>query len=60
VEDGVNGAVTAPTPEAIAAAMNRYAADRRLAADHGAAGHARASLVTWDGVVEALVGDGLA
>jgi glycosyltransferase involved in cell wall biosynthesis len=60
VEDGVNGAVTAPAPEAIAAAMNRYAADRRLAADHGAAGHARASLVTWDGVVEALVGDGRA
>jgi glycosyltransferase involved in cell wall biosynthesis len=58
VEDGVNGAIVAPDPEALAAAVNRYAADRRLAADHGAAGHARASLVTWDGVIEALVGDG--
>lgn len=57
VEDGVNGAVAPPEAESLAAAINRYAADRRLAAAHGDAGHARASLVTWDGVVEALVGD---
>jgi glycosyltransferase involved in cell wall biosynthesis len=57
VEDGVNGAVVAPSAEALAAAINRYAADRGLAARHGDAGHARAALVTWDGVIEALVGD---
>jgi glycosyltransferase involved in cell wall biosynthesis len=56
VEDGVNGTVVPPDPQAIAAAINRYGADRRRAAEHGAAGHARASLVTWDGVIEALVG----
>jgi len=58
VQDGVNGAVVPPDPEALAAAINRYGADRRRAAEHGAAGRARASLVTWDGVIEALVGDG--
>jgi len=56
VEDGVNGAVVAPEPEAIALAINGYAADRGRAARHGDAGHARASLVTWDGVIEALLG----
>lgn len=54
VEDGVNGAVCEPRAEALAAAINAYAADRRRAADHGAAGYARARLVTWDGVVERL------
>jgi glycosyltransferase involved in cell wall biosynthesis len=54
VEDGVNGAIAEPEPEALAAAIARYAADRRRAAEHGAAGHARASLVTWDGVIDAL------
>ena len=57
VVDGVNGAVTAPEPRAIAAAIDGYAAHRARAAEHGAAGHARAALVTWDGVVEALLGD---
>lgn len=56
VDDGVNGAITAPEPEALAAAINRYAGDRRLAAAHGDAGHGRAALVTWDGVIEALLG----
>jgi glycosyltransferase involved in cell wall biosynthesis len=56
VVDGENGAVCAPEPAAIAAAINAYAADRKRAASHGDAGHARASLVTWDGVIEALVG----
>jgi len=39
----------------LADAINRYAADRRRAASHGDAGHDRASLVTWDGVIEKLV-----
>ena len=55
VESGVNGAVCEPAPAAIAAAVNRYAADRRLAAAHGEAGYSRASLVTWDGVIERLL-----
>jgi glycosyltransferase involved in cell wall biosynthesis len=56
VVDGVNGSVVGPEPEAVAAAINRYAADRRLAASHGAAGCDRARMVTWDGVIEKLVG----
>ena len=55
VEDDVNGAIVDPTPDAVAAAINRYGADRRLAASHGEAGAARAALVTWDGVIERLV-----
>jgi glycosyltransferase involved in cell wall biosynthesis len=55
VEHDVNGAICEPTAEAMAAAVNRYAADRRLAQAHGEAGHARASLVTWDGVIERLL-----
>lgn len=56
VVDDVNGAVVDPAPEAVAAAVNRYAANRRLAAAHGEAGRVRASSVTWDGVIERLVG----
>jgi len=52
----VNGAVCEPRPEALAAAVNAYAADRRRAAEHGGAGYERARLVTWDGVVERLTG----
>jgi glycosyltransferase involved in cell wall biosynthesis len=55
VEDGVNGAIVDPTPEALAAAINRYAADRPRAASHGAAGRTRATGITWDGVIEKLV-----
>jgi glycosyltransferase involved in cell wall biosynthesis len=55
VDDGVNGTICEPDAGAIAAAINAYAADRRRAASHGDAGHARASAVTWDGVIEALL-----
>jgi glycosyltransferase involved in cell wall biosynthesis len=57
VVDGVNGSLVEAQPEAVAAAINRYAADRRLAAAHGAAGHDRAREITWDGVIEKLVGE---
>lgn len=57
VRDGVNGAIVTPEAEAVAAAINRYAADRSLAAAHGAAGCERAREITWDGVVEKLVGE---
>ena len=56
VEDGVNGAIVEATPEALAAGDQRYAADKALAASHGAAGRARAAAITWDGVIEKLVG----
>jgi glycosyltransferase involved in cell wall biosynthesis len=56
VEDDVNGAVVAPEAEALASAINRYAANRDLAAAHGEAGRQRATAITWDGVIEKLVG----
>jgi glycosyltransferase involved in cell wall biosynthesis len=56
VIDGVNGYVCEPSPAALADAVNRLAASRATAAAMGDAGHARASLVTWDGVIEKLVG----
>jgi hypothetical protein len=40
----------------LAAAVNRLAADKGLAARLGDAGYDRARLVTWDGVIEKLVG----
>ncbi len=56
VNDGVNGIVVEPAPEAIASAINSLAADRARAARFGEAGCDRARLVTWDGVIETLVG----
>ena len=56
VEDGVNGAVYAPEPEAIACAVNALVHDRRRAAALGDAGHERARAISWDGVVDKLVG----
>jgi glycosyltransferase involved in cell wall biosynthesis len=56
VIDGVNGLVAEPDPDALAAAVSRLADDRALARRLGEAGFERASLITWDGVVERLVG----
>jgi glycosyltransferase involved in cell wall biosynthesis len=56
VEDGVNGCVRAPEPEAVADAVNGLAADRGRAADLGGAGFERARAISWVGVVEKLVG----
>jgi glycosyltransferase involved in cell wall biosynthesis len=55
VVDGVNGMVCAPAPEALAAAVNRLAANRSGAARLGDAGYDCARAITWEGVVEALV-----
>ena len=55
VEDGVNGLVAAPSPDAVADAIARLAADAAAAARLGEAGHARARLISWDGVVEQLM-----
>jgi glycosyltransferase involved in cell wall biosynthesis len=56
VEDGVNGFVCAPEPEALARAVSELAANRARAASLGAAGRERALRITWDGVIEKLVG----
>jgi glycosyltransferase involved in cell wall biosynthesis len=56
VANEVNGLVCDPSPEALGAAFRRLAASRALARDWGHAGRDRARNVTWDGVVEKLVG----
>ena len=56
VVDGENGFVCPPEPEAIGAAIARLAADRDLAERLGNAGRIRAAAITWDGVVEQLLG----
>lgn len=56
VVDGVNGTIVDSQPSAIAAAINRYAVTRSMASSHGAAGFDRARTITWDGVIEKLVG----
>jgi glycosyltransferase involved in cell wall biosynthesis len=56
VVDGTSGYVCEPDPEALAQAMRRLSTDRRRAAAFGDAGHEVARRITWDGVVETLVG----
>ena len=56
VVTGETGAVVDPTPEALAAAMAALDADRARAAALGGAGYERARTITWDGVIERLVG----
>jgi glycosyltransferase involved in cell wall biosynthesis len=55
VEDGVNGCVSAPDPEALAGAIDRIFSlpDTRLR-DMGEEGHRRVSHITWDRVVDRL------
>jgi len=56
VRDGENGFVCSPEPDAIGTAIARLASDPDLAKRLGERGRARAVQVTWDGVVEQLVG----
>ena len=56
VVDGTNGFVCEPEPEALAGAVAALAADRRRAATMGDAGYDVARRITWDGVIEKLVG----
>jgi glycosyltransferase involved in cell wall biosynthesis len=58
VVDGVNGYVCDPTPDALAAAVNRLDADPGLAAALGDRGYGVAAGITWDHVVDRLVGAG--
>jgi glycosyltransferase involved in cell wall biosynthesis len=56
VQAGINGWVCDPTAESLADAFAALAGDPARAASLGDAGYERARLVTWDGVVERLVG----
>jgi glycosyltransferase involved in cell wall biosynthesis len=56
VADGVNGRICEPSADAMAAAINQYAQNRALAKAMGEAGQPVAARITWDGVVERLVG----
>jgi glycosyltransferase involved in cell wall biosynthesis len=58
VVDGVNGYVCEPTPDALAAAVNRLVPDPALAASLGDRGHGVAAAITWDHVVDRLVAAG--
>jgi glycosyltransferase involved in cell wall biosynthesis len=58
VVDGANGYACDPTPDALAAAVNRLTADPALAASLGERGHGIAANITWDNVVDRLVDAG--
>jgi glycosyltransferase involved in cell wall biosynthesis len=55
VEDGANGFVVAPQPDAIAARLDTLAGDAALAARLGAAGPARVAGISWEHVLDTLV-----
>ena len=56
VRDGVNGWICDPHPSAIAAAINAASRDRGRTARMGDAGYDIARTITWDGVIDRLVG----
>jgi glycosyltransferase involved in cell wall biosynthesis len=56
VRDGVNGFISEPDPTAFAASVNEIAADRSLAERLGHAGQSLARTITWDGIIEQLLG----
>jgi glycosyltransferase involved in cell wall biosynthesis len=56
VEHGVNGLVCDPSPAAVGEAFAALQHDAVRAVRLGEAGYERARLVTWDGVIERLVG----
>jgi len=56
VEDGVTGLVAAPDAEALGEAMSRVARDPALARSLGDAGYERVRPVSWDRVVERVIG----
>ena len=56
VVDDINGYVCEPSAPALADALGRLTADRRHAAALGEAGHDVASRITWDGVIDTLIG----
>jgi glycosyltransferase involved in cell wall biosynthesis len=56
VIDGENGFVCEADPAALASAVNTLAGDRTRAAAMGDAGYDVARTISWDGVIEKLVG----
>jgi glycosyltransferase involved in cell wall biosynthesis len=56
VADDRTGLVVEPHPDAVGAAIARLAADRGRAEALGDAGYERARTITWQGVVECLMG----
>ena len=56
VRDGANGLVCEPQATSLAAAIDRLAGDRSLAERLGRAGRHVAETITWDGVIEQLLG----
>jgi hypothetical protein len=57
VTDGSEGFVAEPNAVSIGRALNRLALDEELARMLGARGFHRASQLTWDSVVDGLIGD---
>jgi len=55
VRDGENGYATAPTPEALAAAMRRIMDDRQAAMRMGEAGARQAAAMTWPAAIRHLL-----
>ena len=55
VRDGENGFVTAPTPEALAAAMRRVMDDRTEAMRMGESGARQAKAMTWHDAIQKLL-----
>jgi glycosyltransferase involved in cell wall biosynthesis len=58
VSDGETGRVVAPEPEAVAEAISQLAGDEALCARLGAAGYEQVAFLSWDYVIENLVGSG--
>jgi len=56
VRDRVNGFICEPDPSALAASINSISADRSLAERLGRTGESLARTITWDGVIEQLLG----
>ena len=56
VVDGSNGFICEPTPDALASVINQLAQKRPQAAAMGEAGREVAVRITWDGVIEKLIG----
>jgi glycosyltransferase involved in cell wall biosynthesis len=56
VRDGTNGLVCEPTAAALAVAIEKLAADHTLAERLGRAGQSVAQSITWNGVIEQLLG----
>jgi glycosyltransferase involved in cell wall biosynthesis len=55
VRDGENGFVTAPTPEALAAAMRRVMDDRNQSMQMGESGAREAAAMTWHDAIQKLL-----